>query len=317
MVDLANDPRAVETTSAGGNNSIISALSGASNSAPTMSAPPPAPSATPAPQQAPQGAPSMDGMAGIAPQGAIDAATGMGNALYGRGFLQGGEQASNNAIQQLFQYDQMLDKGYSPFPNTPGYVENPADLYGAGASFAGGIRNVQGQMNQGVSTVESGYQAAISGLLDKFTSFYKMKQDEEEARRQAEKDDKRDAFETSLMIAKLVGGKVRLPDGREVDISSDFDRELSMTKQKKLLEGNGNGTGGFDIAAALAQIRAGKSGTSSGGNQPTSSGGNQPTSSGGNQPTYSGTYTVKDKKTGLFGSLPSTEYDPSIYEFIQ
>lgn len=234
MADLANNPRTVETTAASANPGIISALSGASNSAPTPMSPPP---------QAPAPAPSNPGLpnavTGVVPQGAINAATQMGEQLYNRPFLKQGEAASDAAIKQLFSYDQMLDKGYSPFPQVQGYVENPADLYNAGASFAGGMGGISKGMNSAVSTVESGYQAAISGILDKFTQFYQLQQQREEKEKEREYQKKKDQFETEITLAKMTGGVVTNPwTGEKIHVESDLDREL-----KKLRASNASSSG--------------------------------------------------------------------------
>lgn len=310
MADLANNPRAVETQQASGNNSIISTLSGAASPQPMSAPPAPAPAPTPAPAQPAAGG-DFSAVQGVVPQGAINAATQMSDQLYGRGTLQGAESASENVIKQLFQYDQMLDKGYSPFPQVQGYVENPADMYAGGAAFAGGMSNIQGGINRGMSTIESGYQAAISGLLDKFMSFYEMKQQEEEKKKERESADKRERLEYEMAMADLMGGYVTDPyTGERKFIPSKNEREARSSggsaEQKKALE-----------AAALEKIFGIKpTVTGSGLNIPKSS---QGTSKSGleQQPNYSGSYRVVEKATGRTGTIPSNEFDPSKYTFIK
>lgn len=204
MADLINQFRENEVASAQSNPNILSALSGASSS-PSPSSPPSSP----------------------IPTDASKITQDFSKSLYGNGFVKGGEQASNSSLDQLFQYDQMLEGQQSPFPTLPNYVENPADLYSAGAGYAQGMGSVSQAQSNVVGNTERAYTAAIAGLLDKFISFAQMREDKEYKQREREDKAKQQQYETELAIAKLIGGQVTLPDGRKIFIPADSARDAA------------------------------------------------------------------------------------------
>lgn len=179
--------RNAEVANAQSSNSILSPLVGAQ-------------------QQAPMQQPVVD-TGGVVPQQGQQIAQDLSSDLYGSGFVEGGENQSGRLSQELFNYDQQLEKGYSPFPKKDFYVENPADLYKAGSSYAGGMGQVSGSVGKAVSGAELAYNNAVSAVLDKFTNFYKMKQDEEEARKDREERMDKEKREEQLSIVKMLGGK--------------------------------------------------------------------------------------------------------------
>jgi len=156
-------------------------------------------------QQTSVQAPAMD-VNSVVPPEIQQTAQNLSGSLYGSGFVEGGENQANRLSQELFNYDQQLEKGYSPYPKKDFYVENPADLYKTGSAYAGGMGGISGSVGKAVSGAELAYQTAVSAVLDKFTSFYKMKQDEEEARKDREERMDKEKREESLMLAKLLGG---------------------------------------------------------------------------------------------------------------
>ena len=200
------EARTNEVARAQANPGIISQLSGASAPAPT-SAPAPAPTSAPA---ASTQMPTVAGLPGL-PPGAVEAAQGLSDKLHGTGFISGGEQAQADVMKQLFEYDQMLEKGYSPYPEKDFYVENPNDLYGGAAAYAKGMGQISGQQGQVISNTERAYETAVGGLLDRFIDFFKLQKAEEKDKEERTYRQKKDQFDMEMQIAKLTGGTVTNP----------------------------------------------------------------------------------------------------------
>lgn len=146
MVDIRQN----EVTRANNNPSILSTLSGGSPNT-TMTTPPEMGQAT-------------------------NIAQDLSSKLYGSGFSSGGSTQAEGTLQELFNYDKSLEAGNSPFPTTPGYVDNPADLYSAGAGYAGQAGRNYATSIGAVSTAEKSYQDAITGVLSKFTDFLTLQE---------------------------------------------------------------------------------------------------------------------------------------------
>jgi len=190
-------------------------------------------------QQTSVQAPAMD-VNSVVPPEIQQTAQNLSGSLYGSGFVEGGENQANRLSQELFNYDQQLEKGYSPYPKKDFYVENPADLYKTGSSYAGGMGGVSGSVGKAVSGAELAYQTAVSAVLDKFTSFYKMKQDEETANKDRAYQEKMDSFEIELQLKKLTGGTVTHPfTGEKINVpgpkgtQTDRDRSSIESQIKK------------------------------------------------------------------------------------
>src|SRR3990172_8065099 len=56
-------------------------------------------------------------------------------------------------LKQLFTLDQQMEQGYSPLPQVPGYVENPADLYRGAGAFAQGTSGNVGAATNVISNI--------------------------------------------------------------------------------------------------------------------------------------------------------------------
>lgn len=115
-------------------------------------------------------------------------------------------------MQQLFSYDQQLESGQSPFPQVPGYVENPADLYRGGAAFAGGMAQNYGAATGVISNINQAYTNAMDKVSNSILEFYRTQED---ARSRKEERDN----EFLRWILDRTGGKVTNPvTGEVVDI---------------------------------------------------------------------------------------------------
>lgn len=160
------------------------------------------------PMQAPQPQASV----GQAEQAAADLST----RLYGGGFVGGAEGQREAQMQELFNYDQMLEQNYSPFPEVAGYVNNPADQARAIGAVARQTAGNIGQTSGNIDLAERAYQTAVGSVLDRFTDFIKMQQEqkmmEEQMKIEREKLDiqRRQAGGSGnnlgKMIALLAGG---------------------------------------------------------------------------------------------------------------
>jgi hypothetical protein len=122
-------------------------------------------------------------------QQAQAAATDVSNQLYqgGGGMVSGLETQRNAMMSELYDYDRMLDQvyaGQSYFPQTQGYVDNPADLVSGLSSMASATGANIGRTAAAVDTTERAYNMAISNVMDRFLSFYQM----EQAQRQWERE---------------------------------------------------------------------------------------------------------------------------------
>lgn len=104
-------------------------------------------------------------------------------------------------MQQLFAYDQQLEQGQSPFPQTPGYVENPADLYRGGAAYAGGMASNYGAATGIIQNINQAYTNAMTTVADKILQSYR---DREEAQRNKRND--------LIQILSQTGGDYTDPD---------------------------------------------------------------------------------------------------------
>lgn len=253
MIDYT-DPRQIEVNQAQGNPSIISNLAGASGA---PQAPPPPP---PQPAPSPTAAPSAAGASfpgGVIPQQVTQATTGLANTLYGSGFVKSADSAADAATKQLFLHDQMLNSNYSPFPTVQGFVDNPNSLMSASANYASGLGSLADMNFSASSNTERGYQAAITGLLDKFVNFYQMKQDEDNRKAERDRQDKKDRLDYEMAMADLTGGYVTDPyTGEKKYVKSKMQRDLeSMTS------GVGSSAGERDAARqknmALGDIKNG------------------------------------------------------------
>lgn len=227
-----NTFRDTQIAQAGNNPSIVSPLSGAPSSASSTSITPP-PS---------QNAADIHGY----PE-AMKTAQDLSSKLYGSGFVSGGEGAKDSMLQQLFSYDKQLEQGYSPYPQVPGYVENPADLYSAGASYAGGLGQVMGAVEGGIGNTEKAYQTAVGGVLDKLVSLLTIQENrkaKEEDRKLKEEENayqkSKDERDFLLTLAKLNGGSFTDPmTGKTVSVPQDGpgggtagERELAGLKSQ-------------------------------------------------------------------------------------
>lgn len=164
-----------QAAQAAANPNIVSEL--ATGSPPPAMTPPPAATA---PAQTMPAVPTGG-------QGAAQAALDMSNQLYGTGMVSGLETQRNSMMQELYDYDRLLDKsygGYSPYPQTPGYVENPADRVGALANIAGMTGSNIGRVAASVDTTERAYQMAVSSVMDKFMQMMQLQQDQQQFREQ-------------------------------------------------------------------------------------------------------------------------------------
>lgn len=127
-------------------------------------------------QAPPQQAMAIPGM-----EQATNVATNMANELYGSQFVPGMESQRNAMIQELMDYDGMLDKIYSGqsfFNPVEGYVSNPADMFR-------GVGGVSGQTSSDITRVastidatERAYNMAIGNVMDKMMDFMAMQQDQ-------------------------------------------------------------------------------------------------------------------------------------------
>ena len=276
-----NPIRQQELTQAAANPNIISKLAGAPSTA--------APTPQPQPQQPPQSPPP-----GLTASSMQQTAQDFSNKLYGgSNFVGGGEAQKESMMREMFAYDQKLEQGQSPYPQTSWYVQNPADLMATGNQYAGQAAQNIGTTIGAVDTTERAYANATQAVMSQFMDLLKLQEDrknrelELEYQKQKDAEDKRrweaefglkskDAGSTTNELAELsriLGGTPNTQSG-ETDII------------KQIIGG--------DTAGQSAQIKNTD-----------------------NQPTYSGIYTVREKATGRMGSLPSTEYDPSKYEFIK
>ena len=218
------DPRDLQIQQAQNNPNILTPLSGA-----------------PPPTQLQQRAEAQPN-AGAAYQQAGQLSKEMADKLYGSGTLQGLAGNIDSMTKSLFQYDQQLEKGYSPYPNLPFYTENPADLYRGAAGFAGRAASGIGQTQSAVGSVENSYQNAINSVVDRFLDFYRMAED----RRQQEEVSRsqKEAQNNDFMrwIIEKTGGKVTNPvTGEEVNVPGPrpTQRDTSVIEvdgRKKLID---------------------------------------------------------------------------------
>jgi len=133
---------------------------------------PEAPATTaPAPLQIPTNVPGM--------AQANTMAQNLSTQLYQGGPVAGLESNKEAQLKELFSYDQNLDKiyqGQSPYPQTAGYVENPADRLSGLANVYGQTASNIGKTVGQIDVTERAYNTAISSVLDRFISFAQMQQ---------------------------------------------------------------------------------------------------------------------------------------------
>lgn len=146
---------------------------------------------------------------------ATNIATDLSSQLYGSGVVGALEENRNAAIDELGQYDEMLNQNYSPFPSTPYYTPNPADMSSALAGMSGMTAQNTARIAGAVDTTERAYNTAIANVLDRFTRFQEMQQ----AQRQ---------FEQQMELEK---------------------QRLQLEREK--MSGGGGGKGDFDMNAAM------------------------------------------------------------------
>lgn len=155
----------------------------------------------------------------IIPRSISEPTTQFSNAIDSSKFLQGANSNLDAMTQELFNFDKQMETNYSPFPQVPGYVDNPADAIRAQGAYARGVGGNIGITGQAIDQTTEAYNRATSALLDKFLDFYKMRQEEEQARQQEEQTRKMEQFKLDLEIAKLTGRSVTNPfTGEKIDI---------------------------------------------------------------------------------------------------
>lgn len=175
--------------------------------------------------------------------------------LYSGGPVAGMEQNRDALTRQLFAYDQQLDKGSSPFPQTPGYVENPADLYSAAGSFASGLGGVSNKISSGISTNEKAYQDATSSILDKFVNLLTIQENRKQKEAENEYQKKKDERDFLLSIAKITGKNFVDPlTGKSVSVPKEMSatEKASSTLKNSITNDVKSGMTTKDLAAKYA-----------------------------------------------------------------
>lgn len=247
------------------------------------------------------GAPSQaDGMQSPDFGRAQQVAGDLSSKLYGGGFVQGGESQKDAMVKQLFDYDQKLAGGQSPFPQIPGYVQNPADTYRGAAPFISGMGQSIGQIGSTLSTTERAYQDATSAALSKLVDFLTLSEQRRKDREDREYEQKKRDFDTEVELRKLTGGQVTDP----------FTGKMYTIPAPKVSK-----AGTFNVQQALQTMRS--RGSVSGTQTPQSAQSQNTFMSKLSQPGYSGVYTVREKATGRLGTIPSNEYNAGQYEFVK
>lgn len=214
------DIRTAEAQAAQNNPSIISNLSGQNN---------------PAPVAPPAGAP---------PPQMQETAQNMTNELYGSGYVGGAEQQREQMLQELFAYDQGLEKQYSPFPQQSFYTENPADLSQAYAGMAGATAGNIGATAGTIDTTERAYQMATGAVMDKFMDYLKH---QDMMRLEREKMNQASGKSSNIgnIIATLAGGDMM---GALSQATSADEVSLILNLSEKL------GGGGMTDEQAYYQV---------------------------------------------------------------
>ena len=139
------------------------------------------------------------------------------------GFTDSGQGNIDQMTQELFNLDQQLEGQYkSPFPQTEGYVDNPADMIGGYGRVASGMAGNIGAAQGTVDATKAQYDRAVSAILDRFMGFYEMQQKQREAQEQREYQRKKDQLDFEMQMAQLTGGTVTNPfTGEKVQVPSN------------------------------------------------------------------------------------------------
>lgn len=126
----------------------------------------------------------------------------LSSTLYEGGPVAGLENQADAMTQELFNYDQMLEQNYNPLPTPNWYVPNPADMSATMAGLAGQTAQNIGTTQNMIGTTERAYDAAIGAVLDRFTEFMRLQQEQ-----------KRHEEEMKLAREKLALERQRLGGG--------------------------------------------------------------------------------------------------------
>jgi hypothetical protein len=150
-------------------NILSNTYTGGAQQNTTMTAPPPN-----VPDETPELPPGSEQAMGLAQDTA--------QSLYDRGFVSQQEGQREQSLNELAGYDRMLNdvyQGKSFFPQTEGYVDNPADLTGGLSRIAGLTGGVASQTASAIDTTERSYQMAVNSVLDRFNQFAAMQLERE------------------------------------------------------------------------------------------------------------------------------------------
>jgi hypothetical protein len=125
---------------------------------------------------------------------ATNVATGLANNLYSSQFVPGMESQRNAMIQELYDYDNMMGDiyaGQSYFPQVEGYVDNPADMFGAIAGVSGATGSDISRTASTIDATERAYNMAVANVMDRFMDFYRMQAEEKRWEREMQLEEKK------------------------------------------------------------------------------------------------------------------------------
>ena len=144
-----------------------------------------------------------------------------GQQLYQQGPLPGIGQNIQDMTRQLFEYDQKLEQGQTPYPQLPWFTPNPADIYQGAAGFAGMQGRTIGLAQNAQESIANAYLGAVNNIVDRFLNFYQMA----ESRRREESDKEKEDLDTAITLTKLQGGGEIEWKGKKYNIQGERDQQ--------------------------------------------------------------------------------------------